>query len=84
MTDGICALPYADQISILQKVREHVAFPEGDDPYGEYDFGAFDHASESIFWKIDYYDPAMEFASEDPADEAKTVRALTVLLASEY
>jgi hypothetical protein len=84
MTAGIAGLPYADQAAILVKVMEHDCFPEGDDPYGEHDFGAFDHAGQRIFWKIDYYDPSEEFGSEDPADPAKTVRVLTILLADEY
>ena len=58
--------------------------PEGDDPYGEHDFGAFDHAGQRIFWKIDCYDPTEEFGSEDPADPSKTMRVLTILLADEY
>ena len=84
MTAGIAALPYRDQAAILVKVMQHDDFPEGDDPYGEHDFGAFDHAGQRIFWKIDCYDPTEEFGSEDPADPAKTVRVLTILLADEY
>ena len=84
MTAGIAALPYRDQVAILLKAMQHETFPEGDDPYGEHDFGAFDHAGLRIFWKIDYYDPTEEFGSEDPADPAKTLRVLTVLLADEY
>ena len=34
--------------------------------------------------EIDYYDPAIEFGSPDPADEAATCRVLTLFLASEY
>ena len=84
MTAGIAALPYADQAVILVKVMEHDSFPEGDDPYGEHDFGALDHAGQRIFWKIDTYDPTEEFGSEDPTDPSKTVRVLTVMLADEY
>ena len=84
MTAGIAALPYRDQAAILAKVMQHDDFPEGDDPYGERDFGAFDHAGHRIFWKIDTYDPTEEFGSEDAADPTKTVRVLTVMLADEY
>jgi Protein of unknown function (DUF3768) len=61
-----------DQAAILSKVMEHDEFTDDNDPHGEHDFGAFDHAGKLIFWKIDYYDPSMESGSEDPADPAKT------------
>ena len=38
----------------------------------------------TFFWKIDYYDPNLEFGSEDPADPTKTTRILTLMLADEY
>ena len=60
------------------------AFTEDNDPHGEHDFGAFDHAGHRIFWKIDYYDQSLEFGSENPADPAKTTRVLTIMLADEY
>jgi Protein of unknown function (DUF3768) len=57
---------------------------ELNDPHGEHDFGHFEIAGQKFFWKIDYYDAAMEFGSEDPADPTKTTRVLTIMLASEY
>jgi hypothetical protein len=59
-------------------------FNEGNDPYEEHDFGSFELAGETFFWKIDYYDNDMTFESEDPADPEKTTRVLTIMFAGEY
>ena len=83
-TEGICALPEADQSAIREKVETFSDFSEDNDLYGEHDFGAFDHNGEKIFWKIDYYAPDMIHGSENPADPSQTVRVLTILLAIEY
>src|SRR5215475_8056743 len=71
-TCGISALPAEDQSAIREKVETFNAFTPDNDPYGEHDFGAFDHNGEKIFWKIDYFDRDMQYASEDPSDPAKT------------
>ena len=84
ITDGIFALDEADRAAIVEKVRTFDSFTEANDPHGEHDFGSFDHNGERIFWKIDYYDRACEFGSEDPADPTKTTRVLTIMLADEY
>ena len=84
ITRGIAALPVTDQAAILEKVRTHAAFEPGNDPYGEHDFGAFDHDGVRIFWKIDAYDLALAYGSPDPADPNVTTRVLTVMLADEY
>ena len=83
-TQGISALPPAEQSAIRQKVETFSDFSEGNDPHGERDFGAFGHNGQRIFWKIDYYAPDMEHGSENPADPKQTVRVLTIMLASEY
>ena len=84
MTRGIAALPEQDQSDIMQKVCTFDAFTEDNDPHREHDFGAFTHNGRKVFWKIDYYDPSMTYGSEDPADNQKTVRVLTIMLAEEY
>ena len=83
-TSGISGLPPKDQSAIRQKVETFNAFTPGNDPYGERDFGAFEHDGQKIFWKIDYYDTTLSKGSEDPADPQQTVRVLTIMLASEY
>ena len=83
-TRGICALPQADQSAIREKVETFNAFTPDNDPYGERDFGSFEHKGERIFWKIDYHDTTLTKGSEDPTDPKQTVRVLTIMLASEY
>jgi hypothetical protein len=88
-TQGIAALPLADQSAIREKVENFDCFTEDNDPHGEHDFGAFEHDGQKIFWKIDYYDRASfgtgrDMGSEDPADPEETLRVLTIMLASEY
>ena len=43
-------------------------FNEDNDPHREHDFGSFELEGEKLFWKIDYYDLAGDFGSEDPTD----------------
>ena len=84
MTRGVAALPPSDQERILAKVANYRDFGPGNDPHGEHDFGAFEHAGQKLFWKIDCYAPDLQHGSEDPADTFKTVRVLTIMLAEEY
>jgi hypothetical protein len=85
LTRGVVSLPPAIQIEIWATVRTFSDFSEGNDPYGERDFGAFDIAGKKIFWKIDYCaDERLTLGSENPADPAKCFRVLTVMLAKEW
>ena len=84
ITEGIAALSPATQSAIREKVETFNDFTGDNDPYGERDFGAFEHEGQRIFWKIDYYAPGLLHGSENPADPAQTARVLTILLASEY
>ncbi len=84
LTSGVSAFPEGDLLQILRCVREFDRFDGDNDPHGEHDFGAFDHAGQRLFWKIDYYDRDLRFASPDPTDPKVTLRVLTILLAEEW
>ena len=68
----------------MRAVRTFSTFSEDNDPWQEHDFGAVEIDGEKVFWKIDYYDLSMMYASPNPANESATVRILTIMLASEY
>jgi hypothetical protein len=84
VTQSIIALGAAAQLAIIAKVQAFTAFDAGNDPYHEHDFGAFEHAGQKVFFKIDYYDRQLAYGSEDPAEPAVTTRVLTIMLASDY
>lgn len=68
----------------LVRVMAFDEFTPDNDPYGEHDFGGFELDGDTLFWKIDYYDPSGQFQSEDPSDASRTLRVLTIMLADEY
>lgn len=84
MTPGVAALPAADSAAVLARVVAFADFTPANDPHGEHDFGAFDHAGTKYFWKIDCYAPDMMHGSDNPADPARTRRVLTIMRADEY
>ena len=84
MTAGVNAKGPEFVSKALAKVIAFDDFNADNDPHGEHDFGSFELEGEKLFWKIDYFDLAAEFGSEDPTDPKKTLRVLTVMLAEEY
>lgn len=83
-TPGVSALGVAFSHLALARVRAFNAFGDDNDPYGERDFGSVELNGRKLFWKIDYYDRALEYGSPDPTDPAVTTRVLTIMLAEEY
>lgn len=99
-TVGFRSLPEADQSRVRELIETFDAFDEGNDPYGERDFGCVcqlgdgcwtterprvcDDERERVFWKFEYYDRDLRFGSEDAANPAVTRRVLTIMLADEY
>jgi hypothetical protein len=100
ITIGFQSLSDADRIGALSQIIAFANFTGENDPHGEQDFGAVyrlasgewtqqrpqdeKQISETVFWKIDYYDNALEFGSDAPWDASKTTRVMTIMLASEY
>jgi hypothetical protein len=84
MTAGVAELPLDIQARVLIYVQRFVDFNQGNDPYGEHDFGTFEVAGETFYWKIDYYNRDMTAGSEDPSDPERTTRVLTIMFAGEY
>ena len=100
VTIGFQALPDADRFAALAAIVSFSQFDGDNDPYGEHDFGAVyrlasgrwtqerpsedKEISETVFWKVDYYDASLTYGSEAPWDEQQTKRVLTIMLAREY
>lgn len=84
MTSGVQALGEGEQAALFAKIASYDDFTPNNDPHGEHDFGVVEHGGQKFFWKIDYYDQAMEAGSEDPSDPGQTTRVLTIMLAEEY
>ncbi len=99
-TVGFRSLPEADQSCVRELIETFDAFDEESDPHSERDFGCIyqladgrwtterprlsEDERERVFWKLDYYDRDLRFASEDAADPAITRRVLTIMLSDEY
>jgi hypothetical protein len=84
LTQGVNELPLDVKANVLLMVQRFGSFTRDNDPYGEHDFGCFEFAGDTFYWKIDYYDSACQSGSEDPSDPEKTTRVLTIMLAAEY
>jgi hypothetical protein len=83
-TAGIQSLSPEVRCQVYLGVIEFDTFTPDNDPHGEHDFGTVEVDGHRCFWKIDYYDTSYTYGSEDPADENKTRRVLTIMLAEEY
>jgi hypothetical protein len=84
MTRGVADLSLDVRARLILAVQSFNNFTTENDPHREHDFGSIEIEGETYFWKIDYYDLAMQFGSENPADPEQTTRVLTIMRADEY
>jgi Protein of unknown function (DUF3768) len=80
ITPGVQALP--EVLGLVHAVRVFDTFTPDNDPWGEHDFGSIMWHEEKTYWKIDYYNQALEYWEDPLSDECR--RVLTVMLAAEY
>jgi hypothetical protein len=81
LTAAVAALPEEEQGEIIRRVQRFDTFTPENDPHYEHDFGSFEHAGKTVFWKIDLYE---EPGVKDKNGEPIVTRVLTIMLASEY
>lgn len=79
ITAGMRALEPKLLAELLSLIRAYDRFDQDNDPHHEHDFGSVNHRETKVYWKIDYFDVALTYGSEDPADPAVTIRVLTIM-----
>lgn len=83
-TASIMALPEEDINHIAEKVSLFDNFNEGNDPYGEHDFGSFIFNDDKVYWRIDYEDPSLEYQPKDKSEPNEPNRILTIMFSYEW
>ena len=78
VTLGVQSLSEQDREVLFRKIRDFSEFDEGNDPYGEHDFGAVNHGGVKYFFKFDYLDDSLKYFKEDGN------RILTIMRSDEY
>ena len=84
MTRGVASLDATTQAKIIKAVGDFDKFTRDNDPHGEHDCAILSVEDYRIMFKIDYFDPTLTYASENPADPAKTARVMTIMFTDEY
>jgi Protein of unknown function (DUF3768) len=69
ITLGVQALP--DVLGLIHAVRVFDTFTPDNDPWGEHDFGVIPWYQEKTYWKIDYYDQALEYWCDPLSEECR-------------
>ena len=83
MTRAVASLAGMTKALLFHEIVNFDDFTEGNDPYGEHDFGCIElEGLPKIYWKIDYYeDASMVYGTED---RLNAYRVLIIMFAEEY
>ena len=80
LSDGSRRNDILAQARVMKAMRSYTF--SDDSP--ERDMAWFEVDGIGVMMKIDYYDPAFEYGSEDPANAAETRRAITLMKPEDY
>ncbi|WP_103727512.1 DUF3768 domain-containing protein [Novosphingobium sp. HII-3] len=80
LSDGTLPGQVMAQAKVMRAARRCTFKP--DSP--ERDFAALEIDGVPAFVKIDYFDPDLQFGSEDPADASVTRRVVTIMAREDY
>ena len=87
LSSGIAAQSEALKCKVLAAIAALTPkdFKKGNDPYGERDFNSFSVDGRLCLFKIDYFaKDDLRRSAEDPSDEVRTTRVMTIMFADEY
>lgn len=84
LTAGVAELCEEVRAEVMNRVRMFNRFTDENNPHGENDFGSFEIGKSKLYFKIDYFDRAVQYGSPDPADPSKTTRIMTIGFLHEY
>lgn len=84
-TRGFDALDDDKKFRIVENIKTQEEFDEGNDPYGEHDFGIVQIVGyPKVYWRINYYENRNMDSGTPTPESPETYRVLTVMLAEEY
>lgn len=84
-TPEVRALTFEQQDELLELVRGSNWFSDNcNEPDYERDFGKVTLDGKGYYWQIEYKDPSLTQASEEPANPNVTKRTMTLMREDEY
>lgn len=87
-TAALAEAGFATTAAAMAGVQQFADFNDDNDPYGDHSFGAVEikvgDETKTVWFKIDLYDKAYEYGSEQPTDVGQTRRVMTVMFPSDY
>ena len=84
ITQNVKRITGFDAATLAAVLANYEEFGPSSDPHRERDFGCLTLWRYDLLWKVDYYDSAAQFGSDDPTNPEVTHRVLTVMLASDW
>ena len=79
ITRNVTGLAGVNAQELVTELANYDDFNDDNNPHGERDMGRFKLFNANLYFKIDYFDPDLNFGSSDPTDPGVTHRLLTIM-----